>query len=290
MNLPVFFNRTYTDVANTSETTAKSRVIADSLGTDPIDGVEVVDPVDFTGEADRLIQLHHDAGYVDAVRTGEPHDLATSNGLTWCDKVYAMTMAHVAGLVAAVHHALGTNGTAGSLSSGLHHARAHTGMGYCTFNGLAISACAARELGAQRILVLDVDAHCGGGTYSMIRHMKGVVQVDVSTSFTYDRFRAEGEHRRIPAHSLDYVERITEALGHAATLPAADLVIANMGMDPVNDGVSLADIAERERLVRDFIGTTPAIFAMAGGYKWGGYSMDDVASWHRMTIREWAGR
>ena len=290
MNLPVFYNRTYTDVANNSETTAKSRVIAESLLADPIGGVDVVDPQGFTDEADRLINTLHGASYVDAVRTGRPRDLATSNGLTWCDKVYAMTRAHVAGLVAAVHVALTTGGTAGSLSSGLHHARADNGMGFCTFNGLAIAACAARELGAQRILVLDVDAHCGGGTYSMIRDMAGVVQVDVSTSFTYDRFDAEGDHRRIPAHSLDYVARVTEGLEHAASLPGADLVIANMGMDPINDGVPVADIRERERLVRDFIAGTPAIFAMAGGYKWGGHTLDDVASWHRMTIREWAGR
>ena len=86
------------------------------------------------------------------------------------------------------------------------------------------------------------------------------------------------------------MEKISEVLDHASTLHGIDFVIANMGMDPVNDGVDIADIAERERLVRDFIGSTPAIFAIAGGYKWGGYSIDDVAAWHRMTIMEWAAR
>jgi acetoin utilization deacetylase AcuC-like enzyme len=187
-------------------------------------------------------------------------------------------------------HALATGGTAGSLSSGLHHANTVSGKGFCTFNGLAVAAHAALELGAQRVLVLDVDAHCGGGTFSIIKDDPAIVQVDVSTSFTYDRFVATGDHRRIAAHPRDYMERITEGLDHASTLHGIDFVIANMGMDPVNDGVDLHDIAERELLVRDFIGSTPAIFAIAGGYKWGGYSINDVAAWHRMTIAEWASR
>ncbi|MEY3589144.1 MAG: Rhodococcus phage [Actinomycetota bacterium] len=290
MSLPIYFNRTYTEVENNSETTVKSGVIADSFSADPIDGALLTDPSGFTDEADRLIRIVHTREYVEAVRTGEPHDLAITNGLTWCPNLHAMTVAHSSGLVAATHHALSTGGTAGSLSSGLHHARADRGMGFCTFNGLAIAACAALELGARRVLIVDVDAHCGGGTYSIIKDNPAIVQVDVSTSFTYDRFPATGDHRRIPAHSRDYLERITEGLEYASGLRGVDFVIANMGMDPINDGVAVDDMEVRERLVRDFIGSTPAIFAIAGGYKWGGYSIDDVAAWHRMTIKEWASR
>lgn len=290
MDMPIYFNKTYTEVENNSETTVKSGVIATSFVTDPVGDAVLADPAGFTEEAERLIGLVHSRDYVEAVRTGTPRDLAITNGLTWCPKLYAMTIAHSAGLVAATHHALSTGGTAGSLSSGLHHARADHGMGFCTFNGLAVAACAALEQGARRVLILDVDAHCGGGTFSIIKDNPAVVQVDVSTSFTYDRFVATGDHRRIPAHSRDYVEKISEGLDHASSLHGIDFVIANMGMDPVNDGVDIADIAERERLVRDFIGSTPAIFAVAGGYKWGGYSIDDVAAWHRMTIMEWAAR
>ena len=290
MSLPIYFNKTYTEVENNSETTVKSGVIATSFVTDPIVGVVVTDPAGFTDDAERLIGLVHTRDYVEAVRSGSPHDLAISNGLTWCTKLHALTVAHSAGLVAATHHALSTGATAGSLSSGLHHARSGHGMWFCTFNGLAVAACAALELGARRVLILDVDAHCGGGTYSIIKDNPAVVQVDVSTSFTYDRFVATGDHRRIPAHSRDYLERITEGLDHAASLKGVDFIIANMGMDPINDGVSIGDIRERERLVREYVGNTPAIFAIAGGYKWGGYSIDDVASWHRMTIKEWASR
>jgi hypothetical protein len=65
-------------------------------------------------------------------------------------------------------------------------------------------------------------------------------------------------------------------------------VIYNAGMDPLNSGVSLSDITWREHTVSDFIGDTPAIFALAGGYTWGNKTMDEVVSWHRITIDLWA--
>ena len=290
MHLPIHFNPTYTGVRNNSETTVKAGVIAASLVRNPVDGVRIVDPIDFTDEAERLIHAVHSPHYVEAVRTGTPRHLATSNGLEWCPDLHRMATAHSAGLVAATHHALSTGGTSGSLSSGLHHAAADCGKGFCTYNGLAVAAHRALELGAHRVLILDVDAHCGGGTFSIIKDHPGMVQVDVSTSHGYDSFVATGDHRLIPAGHDDYVDRIEEGLSYASTLGGVDFIIANLGMDPINDDVSISDIRERERLVRDFIGNTPAIFAIAGGYKWGGHSIDDVASWHRMTIEQWASR
>jgi acetoin utilization deacetylase AcuC-like enzyme len=77
-------------------------------------------------------------------------------------------------------------GVAGSLSSGLHHARRETGVGYCTFNGLVIAAREALAAGASSVLILDFDAHCGGGTASLIAEDEHVWQVDVAVnSFDY---------------------------------------------------------------------------------------------------------
>ena len=47
------------------------------------------------------------------------------------------------------------SGVAGSLSSGLHHARRERGDGYCTFNGLAIAAGEALTAGAASVLYPD---------------------------------------------------------------------------------------------------------------------------------------
>ena len=75
-----------------------------------------------------------------------------------------MVCASNGGAVAAARAAR-AGGVAGSLSSGLHHAGRDRGAGFCTFNGLVLAARAALSEGAARVLVLDLDAHCGGGTH-----------------------------------------------------------------------------------------------------------------------------
>ena len=51
-------------------------------------------------------------------------------------------------------------------------------------------------------------------------------------------------------------------------------------MDAINDGVEIELIEKREQMVRDFIGETPALFTLAGGYSWGA-TEDDVVEWQR---------
>ena len=288
--MKLYYNEHYVSSSDGFPTVAKAGRLAASLAADPVTGVELEDPEPFRTEAEEIISRVHDAAYLDALRTGNPRDLAETSGLGWTGETLGIAVAHSTGLVAAVDTALSGSTTAGSASSGLHHARRGSGMGYCSVNGLAVACTAAFDRGVERVLCLDVDDHCGGGTFSMLGDDRRFTQVDVSTSFTYDRFPAHGDHLRLPARNTDYVARITEALEHAASLPGFDLIVVNAGMDPINAGVSIADVRERERLVRDFVGSTPAVFALAGGYTWGGYSMDDIVSWHRMTLEEWAPR
>lgn len=288
--MKLYYNEHYVSSSDGFPTVAKAGRLAASLAADPVTGVELEDPEPFRTEAEEIISRVHDAAYLDALRTGNPRDLAETSGLGWTGETLGIAVAHSTGLVAAVDTALSGSTTAGSASSGLHHARRGSGMGYCSVNGLVVACTAAFDRGVERVLCLDVDDHCGGGTFSMLGDERRFTQVDVSTSFTYDRFPAHGDHLRLPARNTDYVARITEALEHAASLPGFDLIVVNAGMDPINAGVSIADVRERERLVRDFVGSTPAVFALAGGYTWGGYSMDDIVSWHRMTLEEWASR
>ena len=288
--MKLYYNEHYVSSSDGFPTIAKAGRLAESLAADPVTGVELEDPEPFRTETEEIISRVHDAAYLEALRTGDPRDLAETSGLGWTGETFGIAVAHSTGLVAAVDTALSGSTTAGSASSGLHHARRGSGMGYCSVNGLVVACTAAFDRGVERVLCLDVDDHCGGGTFSMLGDDRRFTQVDVSTSFTYDRFPAHGDHLRLPARNTDYVARITEALEHAASLPGFDLIVVNAGMDPINAGVSVADVRERERLVRDFVGSTPAVFALAGGYTWGGYSMDDIVSWHRMTLEEWASR
>jgi acetoin utilization deacetylase AcuC-like enzyme len=197
-----------------------------------------------------------------------------------------MAMAHSAGLVAAVSEVLtSASRVSGSLSSGLHHARRDHGAGYCTFNGLAVAAAEALDRGAERILVLDFDAHCGGGTRSMTSSDE-VVQIDVSTVM-FDGWQPSAAQDFL-THSDpgSYIDDIGAALQLASRAGTFDLVLYNAGMDPANSGVSTADLALRERMVAEWVAERGQrlVYALAGGYTGGGISMEELVALHRLTV------
>ena len=288
--MKISYNDTYAGSEHRSETTQKAKHIAEDLLVDPIRGLELVDPDQFTALAIEYINKIHDQIYVNAVRTGEPRHLATSQGFTWGPGLFPMAVSHTTGLIAATYEALTNNCTSGSLSSGLHHASRGSGSGFCTFNGLAAAALyAVTAFHAARVLVLDFDAHSGGGPWNIIQRSmpENVVQIDVTTS-RLDTWTPEGESSLTHCSVEDYRQSIREAIEYAKTLKPFDFVIYNGGMDPINDGVTEDVISYRERAVREFIGDTPAIFALAGGYTWGGQTYEDITAWHRMTLNTWA--
>ena len=286
MRYNVYWNEDYTSSQYAFDTTRKSGRIAEAIRAGGAD-VSVVDPGNFTERANELIRSVHDRAYVDAVTDGWPRGLATSQGFEWDPGIPTMAVAHSAGLVAAVTDVLsGAGRVAGSLSSGLHHARAGRGAGFCTFNGLAVASLAASGLGTERILVLDLDAHCGGGTRSMADRSR-VVQIDVST-IGFDRWQPEGDDALLIADRSDYLGQIDAALGLADRAGPFDLVLYNAGMDPVTDsGVGVDDIETREQRVADWARRHdyPLVFALAGGYTSGRVSMDELADLHLTTVR-----
>ena len=280
----VFFNSDYVSSEYAFDTTRKSGALAAVLKDDS--STTVVDPGQFTGRTRDLIDRLHSPEYVRAVRTGKPSDLAESQGFEWDPKLPSMAIAHSAGLVAAVSEVLSsTSRVAGSLSSGLHHARRGHGAGYCTFNGLAVAATEALNRGAERILVLDFDAHCGGGTRSMTSP-EAVVQIDVSTVM-FDDWQPSTSWDSLTRSGRDsYLDDIAAALELASRAGAFDLVLYNAGMDPANTGVSDADLALRERMVAEWAAgrAQRLVYALAGGYTGGGITMDDLVALHRLTV------
>jgi acetoin utilization deacetylase AcuC-like enzyme len=280
----VFYNADYVSAEYAFDTTRKSGVLAAALGHDG--AADVVDPGQFTERTMELIGRLHSPDYVQAVRTGTPSGLAESQGFDWDPKLPSMAIAHSAGLVAAVSEVLSsTTRVAGSLSSGLHHARHDRGAGYCTFNGLAVAATEALDRGAERILILDFDAHCGGGTRSMTSSDQ-VVQIDVSTVM-FDSWQPSAPEDSLTHSSpSSYLDDIAVALQQASRAGTFDLVLYNAGMDPANSGVSNADLALRERMVAEWAAGRQQrlVYALAGGYTGGGITMEDLVALHRLTV------
>ena len=134
--MKLFYSSDYVRAEYAFDTTRKARWVAESLQAEPVAGVEFVAPEPVT---EALLCEMHDPAYVAAVRTGAPRALAESQGFAWDALLWPSVCASTGGVLAAADAAL-REGCAGSLSSGLHHARRDQGQGYCTFNGLALAA------------------------------------------------------------------------------------------------------------------------------------------------------
>jgi acetoin utilization deacetylase AcuC-like enzyme len=283
----VWFSPEYVVAGYAFETTRKAAWVAESLAERPIEGVGLAPPAPLTVE--ELTRLH-DPEYVEAVRTGQPRWLAESQGFHWDPGLFTAVAASSGGAVAAARTAL-RDGVSGSLSSGLHHARRLRGNGYCTFNGLALAAAAAVDQGA-RVLILDVDAHCGGGTNELIEGLPGVWHTDISVS-DYDHYHPGS------SGTLDVVEDPRQYLNMFKTRldehsgRSFDLCLYNAGMDPYEGsnsgalvGLDFAVMERREQLAFQWCRARrlPIAFVLAGGYLGPRLSRDGLVNLHRLTL------
>ena len=270
--MKIFYNDGYVAPNHSFDTTRKAAWIADAIHETGVPGVELVDPACFTGLAEQVIESIHDTEYVDALRKGEPEGLASSQGFVWDEGIWEMALNSTAGVLGAVTEALASGSSAGSLSSGLHHARAGEGSGFCTVNGLAGAARHALGLVDGTVVVLDVDAHCGGGTHSLIGHEERIRHLDLSVS-SFDSYAATGDNRLVlltrDAGRAGFDRRYLDELdGLLDQIPDdTGLVVYNAGMDPYPT-VSAVALAQREDRVAGWCATNnvPVAFVLAGGY------------------------
>ena len=289
--IPIFYSPSYVGSGYAFDTTRKSKWVADSLVVQPISGLDLCVPQPLTLQQ---VAEVHDLEYVRAIETREPRFLAESQGFSWDRDLSQMVLASNGGIVNAALAALESGGVAGSLSSGLHHARRGRGAGFCTFNGLAIAARTALAAGASSILILDLDAHCGGGTQSLIMDDPRVWQLDVSVS-TFDAYEPSRQTslvipRRADAYLPTIVARLQQLDGRA---PTFDLCLYNAGMDPHEDcdvgglvGVTREILGNREQIVFDWCSERkiPIAFVLAGGYVGHRLNESGLVDLHRLTL------
>lgn len=288
--VPIFYSPQYVGASYAFETTRKAQWVADSLQTQPLAGLQLVEPPPLT-----MAQLTavHDKAYIRAIQTGQPAALANSPELEWDAAMWPMVLASNGGVVAAARAAL-EQGLAGSLSSGLHHARRAAGAGYCTFNGLVIAAYEALAAGAQNVLILDLDAHCGGGTASLIAADTRIWQIDISTD-GYDQYEAtERLWLEVISNGGVYLATIQKWLTEADRQGLSfDLCLYNAGVDCHADcpmggipGITLEVIRAREQLVLGWCQQRrlPLAFVLAGGYIGPNLDEQGLVALHREVL------
>mgnify|MGYP001271147960 CR=1 FL=1 len=278
LNHKVFYNDKYTGAKHAFDTTRKSKYIAERLGDD-----NITDPSEMTSKAHQYIAECISPQYHGDLQNGGP--LASSNGFQWDRGIWEMAVNSTAGVLSAVEEAL-KNKVSGSLSSGLHHADNTGGSGFCTVNGLAVAAKYMLSIHGvgRHIVVLDFDAHNGGGTVNSLRYLdldENVDQFDLSTN-GFDSYVEDDNHTMAIAHDdetyLNCVDVILETMG------TPDLVLYNAGTDPYPT-ISHEALAERDQVVFNHCVSNdiPVAYVLAGGYTWS-QDMDSLVGSHLETI------
>lgn len=206
------------------------------------------------------LALAHCPNYVAGVFNGE-----VKNGFDSYDVAVAQSCRYTCGaMLAAAEAAIQNQRVAIAPVSGFHHAHYDHADGFCTFNGLLVTALMLKQRGlATQIAILDLDVHPGDGS------------TDIINRLNLDGF--------ITHHSLGYATPPvpSHATGYLARLPAVieqmrhcDIMLYQAGADPhINDPLggfmTTAELLERDQLVFQCCRRyqLPVAWNLAGGYQ-----------------------
>jgi len=283
--LTVFYSPAYV-VEGKIETVTKAKLIAGMIEAGKAGEVWLEAPKFATRKE---LELVHSPEYVRSTFEDKQSFLEVG---AWSQPLLDSILASTGGMRDAVKEAL-KNGRSGSLSSGLHHARRNSGNGFCQFNGLALAALEALKK-VRTVGILDLDAHAGGGTFDILGGHPQVCLADVTVN-SFDSWEPTVPDRHFYVevdHPKGYLGHVEEALH---SLEGVDFLIYNAGMDAYEKaggmkGITMDIIRKREKLVVHWAKARkiPHIFALAGGYKWDGLTLEEVAELHLETVKVFA--
>jgi acetoin utilization deacetylase AcuC-like enzyme len=275
--IPVFFDRRMVvDIPLESPSPRKPLEVVESwLQHYPVEihGFEPVTSGDFC--------LAHDPKHVEGVLA-----LRIRNGMDTLDAEVAESLPWTTGsLLAAARHAL-VHGVAVSPSSGFHHAGYDFSWGFCTFNGLLVTALKLLQEGCvRRVGILDFDQHQGDGSEDIIAKL-GLAdgRVHHLTGKTHYTRQRDAFFTELPAllQSLD----------------GCDLVLYQAGADPhirdpLGGYLDNDDLRVRDQMVFESMLSReiPVAWNLAGGYQErtmadGSRSIQAVLDIHDATMEE----
>lgn len=161
--------------------------------------------------------------------------------------------------------------------SGFHHACWGSGGGFCTFNGLMVTALALQsEYACLKVGILDYDYHYGNGTDDIIDVLDCSNIVHITAGRTY-------HHTGQAEEFLSHIDKDVMALSHC------DIVLYQAGADPHIDDplggfLTTSQLAQRDWKV--FHGLRnhgiPVAWDLAGGYQ---KPLSKVITIHENTMR-----
>lgn len=226
-----------------------------------------------------LLRRVHLSEYVDGVMEGRRR-----NGFGNRMPEVAASLPWTTGsMLAAAREALANGRVACSPTSGFHHAQPGRGSQFCTFNGLVVTALALREEGlADRVGILDLDAHYGDGTDACLLRMPDLAAHVEHWTFGRDvpslkREGIEAWMRDLPAIVDAMAVRCGVVLYQAGADPHED--------DPFGGWMTSEEMRLRDRIVFEGLARrgVPVAWNLAGGYQ---EPVAEVLRLHDATMEE----
>jgi acetoin utilization deacetylase AcuC-like enzyme len=255
-------------------------------------GIELVEPP-AAGDED-LLRVHA-PDYVRRMSTGIGVEADMRRiGFPWSPAMVERSRRSSGGTMMALRSAIEGEGVAVNLAGGTHHAARDRGGGYCVFNDAVVAARYVQHRGlAQRVLLVDLDAHQGNGSAELCAGDERVFTFSMHAGKIYPAIK--------PASDLDvalppacddarYLDLLARHLPEAIARARADAVVYLAGADPyVGDrlgGLALSKpgLAERDRQVFATCRRAglPVAVCMAGGYA---VDAEDIVDIHLRTVQ-----
>ena len=215
--------------------------------------IGIVEPIPASREQ---LALAHSPTYVDGILSCE-----WMNGFRSRQKDVADSLPWTCGsLLSAARSALNNGLVACSPTSGFHHAGYKSGYGFCTFNGLIVTAQTLKVEGkVSRVGILDCDQHYGDGTAEII------------TTLGIDWIQHVSQEHWSPDDAKPFIDKLPKVVRGFA---GCDLLIYQAGADPhTNDPLggflTTEELAERDRIVFSVAKSigVPVVWNLAGGYQ-----------------------
>jgi acetoin utilization deacetylase AcuC-like enzyme len=277
--VPVFYRpEMVADAESFSPSAGKPRLVVE-------DWLERGLPIDvrtFEPVTEAELSLAHAPGYVRSILGGE-----VRNGFGSKSLEVARSLPYTSGaMLAAAREALRNGVVAVAPVSGFHHAQFDHAAGFCTFNGLVVTAMVLKAAGeVRRVGILDLDEHFGDGTEELIRrHRLDYVEHFTAGAEYHDAWQAKAFLERLPSIVRRF-EGCDVMLYQAGADPHVD--------DPLGGWLTTTQLGVRDRqvfsLCRDL--QLPVAWDLAGGYqRTAGGDIGPTLAIHRQSIAECIGQ
>ena len=205
------------------------------------------------------LSLAHARAYVEGVL-----NQTRRNGFGNTSESVALALPYTTGaMLTGARLALDVGGAVAAPCSGFHHAGWGDGAGFCTFNGLMVTALSLiKEQRAGRVLILDCDQHYGDGTDDILRRVGGSDRIRHFTAG-----RSFHDESQVEA----FFETLTEVIEASGDV---DVVLYQAGADPHIDDplggwLTTAELRQRDAIVFEAVAARkiPIVWNLAGGYQ-----------------------